>query len=207
MSVVYSTGGLTRHRADKVHLKLFLPIFSFPSFIMKNFLAKRNRAGFTLIELLLVIGIIAILAAIVIVAINPTKQLGDARDAQRRSDINTVLNAIWQYAIDNNGSMPTNDAGTTTVDGTWRELGGLTAGCGNFPASTPCTGYSAPTGCLQLNMLSGTYLVNIPSDPRYGSSNGLAADSKTRYVVRSTNNRVTVEACMPEQETSITVTR
>ena len=62
-----------------------------------------RSSGFTLIELLLVIGIIAILAAIVIVAINPSKQLGDARDAQRRSDVNTILNGFWQYAIDNAG--------------------------------------------------------------------------------------------------------
>ena len=71
-----------------------------------TFFRRKLHYGFTLIELLLVIGIIAILASIVIVAINPTKQLGDARNAQRRSDVNTILNAAYQFAIDNNGLLP-----------------------------------------------------------------------------------------------------
>jgi len=70
------------------------------------------RRGFTLIELLLVVGIIAILASIVIVAINPTKQLGDTRNAQRKADVNTILSAVYQYSIDNNGNLP---AGITTT--------------------------------------------------------------------------------------------
>ncbi len=59
------------------------------------------KKGFTLIELLLVIGIIAILAAIVIVAINPTRQLGQARDTQRANSVRTILNAATQYYVDN----------------------------------------------------------------------------------------------------------
>ena len=65
------------------------------------------KQGFTLLEILLVVGIISILAGIVILAINPTKQLGDTRNAQRRSDVLTILNAVYQYSIDNSGSIPT----------------------------------------------------------------------------------------------------
>lgn len=65
-----------------------------------------KQKGFTLIEILLVVGAIAILAGIVILAINPTKQLADTRDAQRRSDIRTILDALYQYSIDNKGNFP-----------------------------------------------------------------------------------------------------
>jgi prepilin-type N-terminal cleavage/methylation domain-containing protein len=63
--------------------------------------------GFTLIEILVVIGIIAILAAIVIIAINPARQFAQARNSQRSSNINAILNAVGQYIADNKGILPT----------------------------------------------------------------------------------------------------
>ena len=59
-----------------------------------------NLRGFTLIELLLVIGVMAILAAIVIVAINPQKQLGQSEDARRAQSENQLEKAFYQYLID-----------------------------------------------------------------------------------------------------------
>ncbi len=67
-----------------------------------------SSRGITLIELLLLVGILAILAAIIIVAFNPTQQVAAARDAQRRSDVSTILNAVYQYAIENDGALPGN---------------------------------------------------------------------------------------------------
>lgn len=67
---------------------------------------KNNTNGFTLIEVLLVIAILAILAAVVIIAINPAKQLGEARDTQRRSDVRAIVDALQQYSIDNRGEYP-----------------------------------------------------------------------------------------------------
>ena len=153
---------------------------------MAKFHSSLRRAGFTLIELLLVIGIIAILAAIVIVAINPTKQLGDARDAQRRSDVNTVLNAVYQYAIDNNGNLPGNIA-----TGTAKEI---------------CQDSVAPATCIldsvNLRMLTGTYLVNLPADPHKATSTGT-----WYYIAKDANSRVTVSAPGAENAASISVTR
>jgi prepilin-type N-terminal cleavage/methylation domain-containing protein len=61
--------------------------------------------GFTLIEILIVIGIIAILAGIVLVAINPARQFRQANNTQRSSNVNAILNAIGQYTVDNKGDI------------------------------------------------------------------------------------------------------
>ncbi|OGY58144.1 MAG: hypothetical protein A3C03_00200 [Candidatus Colwellbacteria bacterium RIFCSPHIGHO2_02_FULL_45_17] len=71
---------------------------------MKNL--KKN-GGFTLIEILVVIGIIAILAVIVLIAINPARQFAQARNTQRTSNVNAILNAIGQYTADHKGTLPT----------------------------------------------------------------------------------------------------
>ena len=142
------------------------------------------RRGFTLIELLLVIGIIAILAAIVIVAINPTKQLGDARNAQRRSDVNTILNAVYQYSIDNNGNLPSTITTTTTAIC----KSGVNVNC---------------TGLINLNVLTGSYIVGLPNDPQSATA------TSTNYTVvkDATSKRITIAAPGAEQNATISVTR
>src|SRR5580700_7834640 len=64
---------------------------------------QQINKGFTLIEILVVIGIIAVLAAIVIVAINPARQFAQARESQRVSNVETILDAIGQRMADNKG--------------------------------------------------------------------------------------------------------
>jgi len=139
--------------------------------------------GFTLLEILLVVAAIAILAGIVIIAINPGKQLGETNNAQRRTDVNTVLNAVYQYSVDNKGVLP---ASVTTTQTEVCKTGGT------------CT------GLIDLSVLtaSGKYLVSLPTDPTGSSTNGAGYEIK-----KDANGRVTVVAPDAEQSATISVTR
>ena len=144
----------------------------------------RRHEGFTLLEILLVVAAIVILAGIVIVAVNPTKQLGDTRNAQRKADVNTILNAVYQYAIDSSGTLP---ASVTTTQ---------TEVCK--------TGAQSCTGLVDLSVLTASekYVPTIPTDPTGASTNGAGYEIK-----KSSNGRVTVSAPDAEQGATITVTR
>jgi prepilin-type N-terminal cleavage/methylation domain-containing protein len=154
---------------------------------MKN---ERQEKGFTLLEILLVVAAIAILAGIVILAINPTKQLGDTRNAQRRADVNTVLNAVYQYAIDTNGSLPTAVPSSTT--------------CATPATNQICKTAGTCTSLVDLSVLttSEKYLTSIPTDPTGSTTNGTGY-----FIAKSTNGRVTVCAPSAENSATITVTR
>ncbi len=139
-----------------------------------------SKAGFTLLEILLVVGIISILAGIVILAINPTKQLGDTRNAQRRSDVLTILNAVYQYALDNNGDLPSGiTTGTCALDST-HEIS-------NDDTGTFVDLYTDLVGA------SSTYLVAIPHDPQATST--ASGDGSGYAIAKTASGRVTV--CAP----------
>lgn len=64
---------------------------------------KRNKnlqKAFTLIELIVVIAILGILAAAVLVAINPAQKIAQSKDAKVNSDIGQVSNALQAFFTD-----------------------------------------------------------------------------------------------------------
>jgi prepilin-type N-terminal cleavage/methylation domain-containing protein len=150
---------------------------------------KQNSKGFTLLEVLLVVAIIAILAGIVIIAINPGKNLGDTRNSQRQADVTTILNGVYQYSLDNNGSLP---SGITTT------------------ATEVCaTGASSCTSLVDLATLTtnGKYLVSMPKDPQCGTGTVCATNGTGYKISKDANGRITVTAPSAEQSKTITVTR
>ncbi len=110
---------------------------------------QTNVKGFTLIELLIVIGILGILAAAVVVVLNPAELLKQARDAQRLQDLASINSALSLYVAStstptfgttlkshiasadcNDGVSPTADTDRTVDGNGWVEvnLASLTGG-------------------------------------------------------------------------------
>ena len=56
-----------------------------------------KKEGFTLVEFLIVIGIIIILSALAIVAINPGQQIQKARNKQRMAHVSAIYGSINEY--------------------------------------------------------------------------------------------------------------
>jgi prepilin-type N-terminal cleavage/methylation domain-containing protein len=114
----------------------------------------RHKKGFTLIEILLAVAALVILAGIVILAINPSRQLAQTRNAQRTVDVNTLEKAVEQYAIDRSGTLP--------------------ATLSTTPLEICRFGASDCTGLVDLSVLaaSSTYVVSLPTDPISTSTNG-----------------------------------
>ena len=145
---------------------------------------KKHNQGFTLLEILLVVGIIAILAGIVIIAINPSKQLATVRNAERKSDVLALHNALQQYYIDNSKYPDGVDTLNEVCD-----TGALT------PSSVP-TDFC--TGLVNLSVLVPTYLTAIPKDPM-----GSVTNNATGYSVVNAGGRIGLSAVRVELGTQV----
>jgi len=139
---------------------------------------KKNK-GFTLIEILVVIGLIAILATVVLIAINPARQFAQSRNTQRSSNVNAILNAVGQYVADHKGELPA-----------------------GVPAKGDDPEEISETLCGQL---VPTYLASLPTDPRSDIEGASISDCSTwndgdvaYEISQDDNGRITVWA--PETE-------
>ena len=157
-----------------------------------NHMRNVKHRAFTLIEVLVVIGIIAVLAAIVLVDVNPSRQFKLARDSQRVSNVNALLNAIHQNMAEHRGiftcagslrTIPTNP--TLVRDGTT----GLTQG--------------DIAVCIVPDYISSVPFDPVLSDAHFSST----TDYNSGYeIFRDSNGRITASST-GELTTTISVTR
>ena len=144
---------------------------------MNTMISKSRSSGFTLLELLLAIAILAILAAVVLSAINPIRQLSEARDSQRKNDVAEILKSVQQYFIDNKGNYPAQVPNEDMVYGVCDAMiyTDNTIGCGDL---------------VNVAKVIPVYLSGIPMDPM---ASKLGADTLYRIAISKTTG-VYVEA-------------
>ena len=114
---------------------------------MKNREINCFKKGFTLIELLVVISIIGILASLALVSYTGAQK--QARDTQRRSDLNQYRNSLEIYASSNNGIYPSGLSTITSLCGSGKPLSSsYIASCPSDPITTqlPYGFYSSASG-------------------------------------------------------------
>lgn len=146
-----------------------------------------KNKGFTLIELVVVIGIIAVLVSIVLVALNPSKQFKQANNTKRGSDVTAILNAVQHYAASNRGVYP---AGITTSAQTIEKNGGIDI----------------------CSLLVPTFIAALPVDPLTNNGTtitncGSAYNTNYTILKGATNSRITVSAPGAELGATINVTQ
>jgi len=166
---------------------------------IKNLRKAKTQGGFTLIELLIVIGILAILLAITLLALNPTQHFQGARNSQRSSDVTAILDGIYEYEAAHSGNLPSSVSALTA--GTVYDV--RDTGAGNKVDL-----------CADL---VPTYLADLPIDPdsNFGSKTGTTACAggsdtyTTGYTLSrsASSNRLTIAAPHAEGGSNISVTR
>ena len=141
---------------------------------------KSNQGGFTLIELLVVIGILAILLAITLIAINPNKHFQSSRNAQRSSNVSSILDAIYEYESGHNGNVPPSLSDVSTTAEPLAKTASVTASATSF--STPNLTFTVPSGNA---ITSGT--VTVTGCDQSGDNGTFSVTSGTDTTIVVTN--------------------
>lgn len=170
-------------------------------FTHQNF-SNKNLGGFTLIELLVVIGIIVILMAAAIVAINPFRQFALANNAARWSGVTTITNGVSQRIVDNKGRINYDVADFVPTD------------CPAAGDDVPTTAAVIGSDTGQYNICAAlvpTYIAALPYDPQTGSYTDCTTYN-TGYTIlcNATTKRITIcapDTQIPPETTDICIAR
>ena len=130
-----------------------------------------KKPGYLLLELMPVLSVLAALALIVLLAINPKKQFQEARNIKRRTDITQLADVFASHAREEGRALLLQAPLTT---GSGIEICGdtVTGSCANL---------------LPIGHLRPTFITTIPIDPT--STDPDIHNEHTRYFLKRTSGK------------------
>jgi len=154
-----------------------------PKLVVRSYkLLVGFRQSFTLIEILVAVALIAVLAVAIILSLNPSELIKQARDSQRMTDINNLARAVNLYIGDTGGS---GFYGTSSV--VYVSIPDTTSTCANLGLPPLSSGWSYKcvssstlqktdgTGWIPIDFRKqsfGKTLSKLPIDPINQTSTG-----------------------------------
>ncbi len=166
-----------------------------------------NKRGFTLIELLIVIAIIAILASVIFVALDPLTRFKDSRDSARWQNVSAIATAIKVDQIDNGGSYLTTITNMTSGTVYMISDGGNGSGCDNN--NTYCNvNVSSDGACVDLSgLVVQGYIGAVPIAPEGDPDVTWDSDVTGYTLERESSGIIHVRACENENSNEIMISR
>lgn len=143
---------------------------------IKSFIEKS-----TLWQRAIFIFLIVVILVVVIILINPAKKLLEMRNSQRRTDVANILNSVYQYALDNEGNLPSSIT---------------------FKPTMICrTGAQSCDGMVDVSQIVSNkkyLLLSVPVDPTEKNTN-----SSGYQISKLSNGRISVSAPLAENKAVI----
>jgi len=136
------------------------------------------------VQILLIILAVIVLIGVLIFVINPSKQLAKMRNDSRRSNAQNILNAAYQYAVDNDGTLPASITESPKMI------------CRLKAAS--CDGLAD----LSEIVAQKKYISDIPIDPLEKNPN-----SSGYEIYKSSNGRINITAPKAENNATISLSK
>lgn len=151
----------------------------------------KNREGFSIIEFVVASALLAILAGVAIVTMNPSGQLASARNSKRTADLNSIMMGVktnisdyrtGQFTCSSAGNIPTSSKR-------------MAVGAGNYDIA-PC--------------LVPSYMTVLPFDPSLDGARYVSnSDYDTGYMIirNASTGQITISAPGAELGKNISVIR
>jgi prepilin-type N-terminal cleavage/methylation domain-containing protein len=154
---------------------------------MRDSVVRLHRSGFTLLELLISITVIGILAAIVVLAVNPQAQLRNAKDVKRLADMNAILKAVNQFQIATGRLPQLNGVEAVLIHSSPSSKEICRYDSSQISFATLCDIF----GFRYIGEIAPGFIAKLPTDPEHDPADTWGTDY---HIWKDANGRITVSA-------------